>query len=132
MPVFQVPAAVEQLPCDLKCDESLARAGREREQDARLTVGDGREHAFDGDILIIASLKVAALALEGYRGEAFAPVIRHGKGSVPEFHGAWKACEFSLAPCVHVDAVDTLTVARVGKTHRELCRVILGLCQAFG
>jgi hypothetical protein len=30
----QVPAAVEQLPRDLKGDEGLARAGRQRQQDA--------------------------------------------------------------------------------------------------
>ena len=53
----QVPAAVEQLPGDLKRDEGLARAGGEREQDALLVLGDGLQHALDGDVLIVASRK---------------------------------------------------------------------------
>ena len=53
----QVPAAVKELPRDLKGDEGLAGAGGEREQDALLVGGDGLQHALDGDVLIVAAWK---------------------------------------------------------------------------
>ena len=81
----QVPAAVEQLPRDLKGDERLARAGGEREQDALLSGGDGLQHPLDGDVLIVAALEVAALVLERHGGEAVAPGVRLGERQVPEF-----------------------------------------------
>ena len=81
----QVPAAVEQLPGDLKGDEGLAGAGGQREQDALLPVGDGLQHPLDGDVLVVAALEVAALVLERDRGEAVAPRVRLGEGQVPEF-----------------------------------------------
>ncbi len=54
----KVPATVKEFPRDLKGDEGLTRAGGEREQDAFCTIGDGLQHALDGDVLIVARLKV--------------------------------------------------------------------------
>lgn len=42
-PVAQIPAAVKQLPSQLKGDEGFARAGRQRQQDA-IALGQRRQH----------------------------------------------------------------------------------------
>ena len=44
---------VKQLPRDLKRDERLACAPREREPDARPILRDGAQHALHGDVLVI-------------------------------------------------------------------------------
>ena len=53
----QVPAAVKQLPGDLKGDGGLARAGGQRQQDAVAAGGDGFQHPLDGDVLVVAARK---------------------------------------------------------------------------
>ena len=80
----QVPAAVKQLPRDLKRDERLARAGGQRKQDAVFPGGDRLQHPLDGDVLIVAPLEIAAPVLEGHGGEAVPPGVGLGKGQVPE------------------------------------------------
>jgi hypothetical protein len=60
----QIPSAVEQLPCDLKRDEGLARAGGHREQNAWPVLGDGLHHPLDGEVLVIAARVRATLVLE--------------------------------------------------------------------
>ena len=128
----QVPAAVEQLPGDLKGDEGLAGAGGQREQDALLLGGDGLQHALDGDVLVVAALEIAALVLERHGGEAVAPGVRLGKGQVPEFVRRRVAGHLALGPLLHVDAVDALAVGGVGEADGELAGVVLRLRHAFG
>jgi hypothetical protein len=83
----QVPAAVEQLPGDLEGDEGLAGAGRQRQQDALAPLGHGRQHALDGDVLVVAALEVAALVLEGHGREAVAPGVGRGEGQAHSSSG---------------------------------------------
>ena len=128
----QVPAAVEQLPCDLKGDEGLARAGGEREQDALLVGGDGLQHALDGDVLVVAALEIAALVLEGHGGEAVAPGVRSAKVQVPEFVRRRVARHLAFRAALHVDAVDALAVGGVGEADGQLAGIVLGLRHAFG
>jgi hypothetical protein len=90
----QVPAAVEQLPGDLKRDEGLARTGGEREQDALPVLGDGFHRPLDGDVLVVAAGVRAALVLERHRGEAVAPGVRGGEGQRPELVGRGVARDF--------------------------------------
>ena len=92
----QVPAAVEQLPGDLKGDERLARAGGQREQDARLAGGDGLQHPLDGDVLVVAWLEVAALVLEGHGGEAVAPGVLPRQRSGSRVRPAWDSAALRL------------------------------------
>jgi hypothetical protein len=104
----QVPAALEQLPGDLKGDEGLAGAGGQGQQDALAPGGNGLQHAPDGDVLAVAPLEVAAAVLEGDGGEAVAPGVRLGEGAVPEFVGRGVARHLALSsasspsrPCCH-------------------------------
>ncbi len=69
----EVPAALEELPCDLERDEGLARAGGEREKDAEVPGGNGFQHPLDDDVLIVATLEIAATVLEGDRREVVPP-----------------------------------------------------------
>ena len=85
----QIPAALKKLPCDLKRDEGLARAGGEREQDARFSGGDGLQHALDRDVLIVAALEEAAFVLERHGGEAVAPCVRFRRTSGSRVRPAW-------------------------------------------
>ena len=123
----QVPAAVEQLPGDLKGDEGLAGAGGEREQDRGRLVGDGLQHPLDGDVLVVAARVRAALVLEGHGGEAVAPGVRLGKGQVPEFVRRRVRWTLALRARLHVDAVDALAVGGVGEADGQLAGVVLGL-----
>ena len=80
LPIDQVPAAVEQLPCDLEGDEGLARARGQSQQDAPLSGGDGIQHPFDGDVLVITGWMAAAFVLERHGFEPVAPGVLFGKG----------------------------------------------------
>src|SRR6185369_2501267 len=81
----QVPAAVEQFPCNLERDECLARACGEREQDAHKTDGDGLHYPLDGDVLVVAAGVGAPSILEWNGREAVAPGVSLSEGQVPEF-----------------------------------------------
>ena len=128
----QVPAAVEQLPGNLEGDEGLARAGRQRQQDAIAPPGQRRQHALDGDVLVVAPLEEAAPVLEGHGGEAVAPGVGRGEGEVPDLVGRRKAGPFAFRAGLHVDAVDAPPVAGVGEADRQLAGVVLGLADALG
>src|SRR6185437_13121931 len=122
----------KQLPGDLKGDEGLAGSGGESEKDARLFGRDRLEHAVDGDVLVIASLEIPALVLEGDGGEAVAPRICFGEGQAPQLVGPWKARQSAFLAGLHVDAIDALPVARIGEADGELAGIILRLRHAFG
>ena len=123
---------MKQLPRQLKRDEGLARAGRQREQDALLAGDDGFQHALDGDVLIVAALEVAAPVFKRDRGEAVAPSVLLGEGQVPEFIGSRVAGHVPFGPLVHVDAVEALSVGGVREADRQLPGVVLRLRHAFG
>ena len=76
----QIPAAVEELPGNLKGDERLARARRQREQDAILLGGDGLQRPFNCQVLIIACLEKSAPVLKRDLGEAVPPGVCFGEG----------------------------------------------------
>ena len=128
----QIPAAVEELPGNLKGDERLARARRQREQDAIFLGGDGLHRPFDCQVLIIACLEKSALVLKRDRGKAVPPGVCFGEGQVPEFFGGRKLRDFALRPLLHVDAVDALAVGGVGIADGELPGVALRLPDPFG
>ena len=79
----QVPPAVEKFPSKLERDERLARARRQREQDALLLRRDGLQHAPDGDVLVVAARMAPALVLERHRRETIPPRIGLGEGHRP-------------------------------------------------
>jgi len=132
LPVRQVPATMKQLPGDLEGDESLAGTGGQCQQDALLIVGNGRKHPFDGYVLIVAALKVAAPILERHSGEAVTPGVLNGKGPAPQFIRGRISGQFTLDTGGHVDAIDALTVGGVGKANRQLQSIVLGLPYSFG
>ena len=119
---LRVPAAVEEFPCDLKGDEGLAGAGGEREQDACSVVGDGLQHALDGNVLVVADLDVAALVLERHGGEAVAPCVRLGERQVPEFIRRRVIARLAFLAGLHVDAVDALAVGGSRRSGLPSCR----------
>ena len=113
-------------------DEGFAGAGGEGQQDAPPAVGDGFEHALDGDVLIVAAGVGAALVLERDGGEAVAPGVRLGEGHGPEFVGGGEAGSFAFAARFHVDGVDALAVGGIGEADGEAAGVFLGLADALG
>ncbi len=128
----EIPARVEELPRDLEGNEGFARSGGEREQDALFVLGDGREDALDGDVLVIAARMRAAFVLIGHLGKAVAPRVRLGEGFCPEFLRRGKRRDLTLRAGLHVDAVDARAVGRVGEAHRELASVVFCLPDSLG
>ena len=128
----QVPAAVEQLPGDLKGDERLARAGGKREQDALLVRRRWLPAPARRRCPGSSGLDVAALVLEWHGGEAVAPGVRLGERHVPEFVRRGIARRLAFLAGLHVDAVDALAVGGIGVADRHLSGVVLGLRHAFG
>ena len=132
LPVGQVPAAVKQLPRQLKRDKGLARAGCQRQQHAVAALGQRGQRALNGNILVIAPLKIAALVLKRNGGQAVAPDIFHRESGLPKRLRSGKSWQLALNARLHVNAVNPLAVGGIAKTDRELARVILGLAHAFG
>ena len=123
---------MEQLPGQLKSNESLAGTGSQRQQNAVAAFGQRGQHALDGDVLIVAPLEIAALVLERNAGKTIAPGIFRGEGGLPQRFRAGEGRQLALDAGMHVDAVDALAVRRIGEADRQLARVILGLADAFG
>ena len=132
LPVGQVPAAVKQLPRQLKRDKGLARAGCQRQQHAVAALGQRGQRALNGNILVIAPLKIAALVLKRNGGQAVAPDIFHRESGLPKRLRSGKSWQLALNARLHVNAVNPLAIGGIAKTDRELARVILGLAHAFG
>ncbi len=123
---------MKQFPRYLKRDEGFSCACRHREQDARLLSGDSLHHTLNGQVLIVASLEVAALVFEGHGSKAVAPGVGFGEGPIPElfrrrilFHDAFLAFG-------HVDAINFAAVGGIAITDGELIGVVLRLRHAFG
>jgi|GEM_PF-2056568 len=93
-PVGRIPATLKQLPRQLKRDEGLASSGGQSQQDTILACGDGFQNSIDGDVLVVASLKVSASIFERHRCESITPGVLFGKGPVPEFVRGWKVGDF--------------------------------------
>ena len=122
---------MEKYPRKLEGDERLARARGEREKNAEPTRSDGFQHPDDGDVLIVAPLKISAPVLERDGGEAIPPKVRLRESQVPEFLGAGVMRHFALGAGRHVDGVDPLAVGGVGEADLQLSRVALRLPHAF-
>ena len=127
----QIPAAVEEFPGDLKGNQGLARTSRKGEQDTRLVLSDRIQHAVDGDVSKVPLAQGAALVVEWHGSEAVAPRIRFGKGHRPEFVRGRVGRQLAFLTGLHVDAVDALTVRRVGVADGQLAGVVLRLRHAF-
>ena len=130
--VLQIPAAVIQLPRQLESNEGFAGTGGQREQHAVAPVGNRRQHTVYRDVLVITTLKITALVLEGHHGKTVTPDILGRKQALPQFIRRRKLRHLGLGTGVHIDGVDALAVAGIGKTNRQLARVILGLAHALG
>src|SRR5260370_6329263 len=61
LPVVQVPASAEELPCDLKCNRGLAGSGGQRHQHAVSAGGNGLQNAPDRSLLVEAERPCATL-----------------------------------------------------------------------
>ena len=135
-PIGEVPAAVEQLPRNLECDVRLARAGRERQQDAIAALGDCAKRFLDRVDLIIVRRLGAALVLERHGGEAVAPERGARLGGaerlLPQRVGAGVAVEIGLRTGRHVDAVKLFPVAGEGEAGLQFLGVALGLAEPLG
>src|SRR5207248_3313519 len=111
----QVPAAMEQLPADLKRDEGLAGAGGERQQDALAVLRDGLHHSLDRDVLVVAAGVGAPLVLERYGCEAVPPGVGFGESECPELVRSRIARVLPFFAGLHVDAIDALAVRAIGE-----------------
>ncbi|EKD59299.1 MAG: hypothetical protein ACD_55C00085G0002 [uncultured bacterium] len=74
---------MKELPGKLESDEGLAGAGRQCEEYPVTPVSYRRQHPFNGDVLVVATLKVAATVLERHGSEAVTPGVLSGKGAGP-------------------------------------------------
>src|SRR5262249_42058135 len=101
----QVPPRLEQLPCDLKRDGSLARAGCECQQNAVAVLSDALKHTLDRNFLVVADLPAAALIWVRHGREAVAPRVLLGEGLIPQLFGARESGDLTFLPFEHVDAV---------------------------
>ena len=128
----QIPAAVEELPRNLKGDERFACARSECKQDAVFLGGDCLHRPFDCQVLIIACLEKSAPVLKRDLGEAVPPGVCFGKSQVPEFFRRRILRNFAFRPLLHVDAVDALAVGGIGIADGELSGVALRLSNPFG
>ena len=128
----EVPAAVEELPGQLKGDAGFAGARGQGQEDAILAGGDGLQHTIDGVMLVIASLPAAASVFKGDCAEAIPPEVGLLEGGIPELFRAWKGGNMLLLAGLHVDPVDTQAVGGKGETGLEAGCVALGLAHALG
>ena len=131
VPLSQIPTSLKELPGDLKGNRSLARTGSEGKQDTIPACGDGVQRPVYGDLLIKADYPASALVRERHCGEAVVPCVRLGKRLVPEFNRAGVARHLAFLAGLHINAVDTLSVGRIGVADGHLFGVILRLTHAL-
>ena len=109
-PVRQVPAAVEQLPGQLKCNEGFAGSGSQRQQDALLVVGNGLQCCLNGIVLVVPRLPGSTPVLKRDSREAVMPCIGLGKDLVPELLRSRVLKNVLLVSRMHVDLVNAFPV----------------------
>ena len=97
-PVGQVPPALKQLSRQLKRDEGFASPGGQSQQNAILASGDGFQNTVDGNVLIVAALKVSTSIFKRHCCESITPGVLFGKSPVPEFYRSRKARKFAFRP----------------------------------
>jgi len=106
----EIPAAMEQRPCNLKRDRSLARTGGERQQDALLARCNGLQRILNSVVFIISILPLPPFILERDGGEAIAPSIGLGEHTLPKLLRRWIAVDVALRTCCHVYLVDATAI----------------------
>ena len=92
-----------------------------------MSLADGLQYPLDGDILIVTPLPVSTLVFKRYGGEAIPPAILHRKGGIPQLIRAREGQGFPLLTGLHIDGIDALAIARIGKADGQLAGVILSL-----
>lgn len=136
---LQVPAAVEELPGDLKGNGRLPGPRSEGEEDALLPLGHRVQDAGDGVLLIIAHLPGPALVLEGDVEQGLPPFFdlllllaaRQGKAPLPDRFRGREGIDLPFLPALHVDLVDPLPVGGIGEADLQVLGVLLGLRHPF-
>src|SRR5690606_15066574 len=99
----QVPAAVKELPGQLKGDEGLASAGRKSQQDTLFLGRHSLQDALHGQFLVVAARVAAAFVLVRNFRKAVAPVVLLGKGALPKLLRSWEGPDLALFARFHVD-----------------------------
>ena len=122
------PAAVPQLPAELKRHAGLASAGGQGGEHALLAEQDGLDHAVDRDLLVVAR------HLAGDQVEGFEQVGRGGirqrrcrRQPLPEFGRCGEAIHLALGADGVVDLDDTVAVGGIGELEAENLGVLSGL-----
>ena len=128
----QIPAAMKELPGDLKRDEGLARAGGEREQDALLAPPrspPARARRRCPDSSGSGASRPCPRTGPRQSGRArHSPRQRSGSRVRP---GVGIARHLAFRPGLHVDAVDALSIGGVGEADGQFARVVLRLRHAL-
>ncbi len=135
-PVCEVPAAVEELPCNLEGNRGLAGACGQREQQPIAALGNGIKRIGDGIVLVEAGLPLSSAFLKGNFREAAAPVgflcLRFSEGRVPKLVRAGVAIHFPLGSGIQVHLIDSQPIGGVGEADLEFFCVAFGLGKPFG
>ena len=128
----QVPAALKKFPRDLECNEGLARARCQREQDTLAPSGEGFQHTLHRDVLVVAALEKTTAILEGHCRETIPPCILFREGEIPKILRRRINGNITFLSVLHVDAIDALPVGGVSEADSQLVRIGLCLRHAFG
>ena len=133
---LQAPPRLKQLPHNLKRNGGFARARGQRQQNALLPRSHTLQHAVNRNFLVIAQRPRAAFVLKRHSRKPVAPLgagrVRLVKGLRPQRLGAGVVGHVTLKASGHVHAVNLLPIAGIGKTHRQLAGIALGLGHALG
>ena len=94
-------------------------------------MGNGIQHPAYGQLLVIASLKRSTLVFKRHLRKTVPPGIGLGKGRFPQILRRRKARQFALPTRLHINTVNTLTIAGIGEANTQLTRVIFSLADTF-
>jgi len=97
-----------------------------------LSVGDGQQYSFNGNILIVTTLKITAAVFKRHRRKAGTSEVLYRKGTIPQFIWRRKANLLTLNTGIHINTVNTLPIVGIAKTNRQFTGIIFGLTDALG
>jgi hypothetical protein len=126
-----VPQRIRKLPADLKRDDGLAGAGRERQQHPLPPLQDGLHGKIDGDFLVVAG-RLAGEVVVG-REQPVADVVGNvlrRRESGPEFRGPGETLQLVIEAGQEIVLDDAVAVRRIGEFEAQDLRVFLGLLKA--